>query len=69
MNFDKEIENMRVSLDPQEQPPMLFCDKCRTEIYNGEEFYDTMENWLCEDCFDEWQRKEKETCKRIAGED
>lgn len=66
--FDLEKERLRK--DPQEAKICLKCDKCNSEIYEGEEYYcydGIME--LCEDCFDEMQSEEKRDCERIAGDD
>ena len=68
INWDKVLENLRTSTDPQEQPVIMHCDKCLKEIYKGEEYYDDDVDFLCEDCFDKWQEEQKEICKRIAGE-
>lgn len=69
MDFDDYIENQRLKTDLQEQKVIFYCDNCQAEIYKGNEFYCIEGYNLCEDCYDEIQRKEKEDCKCIAGED
>ena len=69
MNFDNYIENERLNTDLQEQKVMYGCDNCGTEIYKGNEFYLIEGYNLCEDCYDEMQRKEKEEHRCVAGED
>ena len=69
MDFDKEIENLRLQRDPQEQLVCMTCDNCGAEIYEGQEFYDCDAGYLCEDCFEEEQDMYKSSCERIAGED
>lgn len=69
-NFDEVIEKLRVSLDPQEQKLYCYCQKCEKEIYKGEEYCETDEyEFLCEDCFDELQKQEKQDCLKVAGDD
>lgn len=69
MNFDNYIENERLNTDLQEQKVMYHCDNCGTEIYKGNEFYSIEGYNLCEDCYDDMQRKEKEEHRYVAGED
>lgn len=69
INWDEVLENMRKSVDPQEQIVIMHCDICGEEIYKGEEYYDDEVDFMCEECFDRWQETQKHECKRIAGED
>lgn len=69
MDFDKEIENQRFKLDPQEIRAYLLCNRCAEEIYVGDEYYLYERSKLCEECFDEIQSDEKFNQKRIAGEE
>ena len=56
----KDVENPMV-MDcywPPERIPFLFCNHCKGEIYEGEEFYTTnglikRYDTLCEECWDE----------------
>ena len=69
MDFDNYLENERLKLDAQEQPVLNYCDECGAEIYKGSEYYNLEGYNLCEDCFDEMQKREKEDHKLIAGEE
>lgn len=69
INWDKELERLRKSLDIQEQPVIMHCDICSKEIYKGEEYYDDEVDFMCEECFDKMQEEQKRECRRIAGED
>ena len=64
-----DLEAERLKLDPQEVKVCLKCDKCNSEIYEGQEYYETDLGDLCETCFDEMQSEEKKECERIAGDD
>lgn len=68
MDFDNYIENERLINDLQEQKVIYSCDECKTEIYKGNEFYSIEGYNLCEDCYDEMQRREKQEHKHIAGD-
>jgi len=68
IDFDKEIECLRLIKDLQEAKVVLHCNRCGSEIYIGQEYflYDT--DNLCESCFDEFQSDEKFNNRRIAGD-
>lgn len=68
MDFDNYIENQRLNTDLQERKAMYCCDECQTEIYIGNEFYSIEGYNLCENCYDEMQKREKEEHKCVAGE-
>lgn len=68
MDFDRYIENERLKTDLQEKNVLYSCDECSGEIYEGNEFFSIEGYNLCEDCYDEMQRREKEEHKHIAGE-
>ena len=68
MDFDNYIEKERIKSDLQEKNVIHNCDNCGADIYEGNEFYSLEGYNLCEDCYDEIQRKEKEKHKCIAGE-
>lgn len=69
MDFDRYIENQRLSMDLQEKKVMFYCDECQCEIYKGNEFYSIEGYNLCEDCYDDMQKREKENHKCVAGGD
>lgn len=69
MDFDNCLENQRHKLDLQEIPVAYECDGCKSEIYNGNEYFVEEGYILCEDCYDEIQRKQKEEASHIAGEE
>lgn len=49
--------------DYQEAMPVCVCDWCKCEIYGRDElFLADYFDWVCEDCYDDWQR----TVKRKA---
>ena len=54
---------------PKEEKVCFCCDKCKEEIYYGQEYYKTDFGYVCEKCFDEIQLEEKRECERIAGDD
>jgi len=68
MDFDNYIENERLINDLQEQKVIYTCDECKAEIYKGNEFYSIEGYNLCEDCYDEMQRREKQEHKHVAGD-
>ena len=68
MNFDKELENQRISMDRQEIEVYCYCERCGKEIYKNEDYYYYEKDKLCEECFDEIQHDEKFNCRRIAGD-
>lgn len=69
INWDYELERIRQSLDPQESRVIITCNFCGNNIYDGQDYFETEGNILCENCFDEQQSNEKSECRRIAGED
>lgn len=68
MDFDNYIENERIKTDLQEKDILYNCDECGADIYEGNEFYCLEGFNLCEECFDEIQRNEKNEHRHIAGE-
>lgn len=69
MDFDNYIENERIKNDLQEKKVIHTCDNCEAEIYAGNEFWSLEGYTLCEDCFDEIQRNEKNEHRLIAGDE
>jgi hypothetical protein len=39
-----------------EPDPVCWCDQCGRAIYDGETYYDTGSEYLCEECIDKWRR-------------
>lgn len=69
MDFDNYIENERIRTDLQERKVVHTCDNCGAEIYVGNEFWSLEGYNLCEDCFDEIQKNEKNEHRLIAGDE
>lgn len=69
MDFDNEMEKMRIKNDSQEKIVCYLCSRCNAEIYINEEYYIYQRCKLCEECFEEIQKDERYECRRIAGDD
>ena len=69
MDFDKEIENQRLDVDPQEQKVFCQCEECGGEIYVGEEcnYDEETGSYIHEDCLNNYIRNFISTIK--AGEE
>lgn len=69
MDFDGYIEKERINIDLQEKKIEINCSNCGADIYEGNEYFNLEGYDLCEDCFDEIQRKEKNEHRYVAGEE
>ena len=68
IDWDKELERIRQSIDPQEEDAFMYCENCKKEIYEGEDYYSIDAGDICEDCFEKYQNWERQEYRRTAGE-
>lgn len=46
--------------DCQDEAAIFDCEWCNCEIYSKDElFLADYTSWVCEDCYDQWQKKNK----------
>lgn len=69
MDFDKELEKQRIATDSQEEEAVMQCSRCGTDIYAGENFWETEIGIMCECCYDDLFYQYKKDNKNIAGKD
>ena len=54
-------------LNPDDDIVFAHCTQCDGEIYDGEEYYDTEDGPVCEDCFYDYAREYFYECKKEAN--
>lgn len=68
MDIDRYIESDRIKNDLQEKKVFYCCEDCGCEIYDGNEYYEDNQDYVCENCFDKRQEEYKFESRKIAGE-
>ena len=53
--FDRDVEDTR---QPKESPTHSMCDTCGEMFDNDDLNYTTYDEWVCDDCLKDHQRKQ-----------
>lgn len=56
-------------IEPPEPKPVMVCERCSYELYEGDSYYDCDGTNLCEDCAQEWLEQHKYIAEKTERED
>lgn len=56
-------------IEPPEPKPVMACERCSYELYEGDPYYDCDGAELCEDCAQAWLEQHKCVVEKTERED